>query len=57
MIYSSLIKPILFRKDAESAHDWAINMSSWANDSNLLSALVETLYNSENFGLEKNYGG
>jgi dihydroorotate dehydrogenase len=57
MIYSSIIKPILFRKDAESAHDWAINMSSWANDSNLLSALVETLYNSENFGLEKKLWG
>ena len=57
MIYSSLVKPFLFRKDAESAHDWAINMSSWANDSNLLNALVETLYNSTNFGLEKKLWG
>ncbi len=43
----------MFSKNAESAHDWAIEMSSWANQSELIRIFVETLYDSPNKGLEK----
>ncbi len=47
----------MFSKNAESAHDWAIEMSSWANQSELIRIFVETLYDSPNKGLEKELFG
>lgn len=53
MIYEKLIKPILFKKDAEQAHEWAINMASKTNHSPLLQELVSTVYASDDQGLER----
>lgn len=57
MFYSSLLKPILFSKNAESAHDWAIEMFAWANQSELIRVFIESMYDSPNSGLEKEYWG
>jgi dihydroorotate dehydrogenase len=57
MLYSTLLKPFLFSKNAESAHDWAIEMSAWANDSELIRIFVESMYDSSNTGLEKEFWG
>lgn len=57
MLYSSFLKPYLFQKDAESAHDWAIEMSAIANNSELLQSIMKSVYSSSNVGLEKELFG
>ena len=57
MLYSSIVKPFLFSKNAESAHDWAIEMSAWANQSELIRVFIESMYDSPNTGLEKEFWG
>ncbi len=57
MFYSSLLKPFLFSKDAETAHDWAIEMSRWANESELIRIFLESMYDSSNNGLEQEFWG
>jgi len=44
MIYKSLLKPIIFQKDAEEAHDLALKISSATNTSPLLQELASILY-------------
>jgi len=53
MLYRSLIKPLLFQKDAESAHEWGIEMSEWVSTSSLARFMTEAIYNSPNSGLEQ----
>jgi len=53
MLYRSLIKPLLFQKDAESAHEWGIEMSEWVSTSSLARFITESIYNSPNSGLEQ----
>jgi len=57
MLYSSFIKPFLFQKDAESAHNRAIELSSRANESELIRIFVESIYNSSNEGLSREFWG
>ncbi len=57
MFYSSLLKPYLFKKNAEEAHDLAIKMSSKINQSMMLQKMVQLVYNSRKYGLEKNVLG
>ena len=44
MIYSKLIQPLLFRKDAEEAHDLALALASKTHQSPLLAEFVNALY-------------
>ncbi len=44
MIYKSLIKPLVFQKDAEEAHETAIKFASKTNQSKLLQTLSSTVY-------------
>lgn len=57
MLYSSILKPYLFQKDAESAHDWAVDMSAIVNNSVFLQSIVAKVYNSSNSGLAKELFG
>ncbi len=44
MLYKSLIKPLIFKKDAEQAHDLALKISSATNQSVALQKLASLLY-------------
>jgi dihydroorotate dehydrogenase len=57
MIYKNLLKPFLFKTDAETAHEWAISMASKTNNSNLLQELAHTFYGESNDGLEQELMG
>ena len=51
MLYKHLLKPYLFRQEAETAHDWAIRVSSITNDSTALQLLAKSIYGSSDKGL------
>lgn len=53
MIYTHFLKPLLFKKDAEQAHEWAIKMASKTHRYPFLQALASSIYDSENTGLEQ----
>ncbi|HET8865827.1 MAG TPA: quinone-dependent dihydroorotate dehydrogenase [Gracilimonas sp.] len=57
MIYKKLIKPLLFKKDAEVAHELGLNIASKTNRSPLLQTLASAIYNSENSGLQQDFFG
>ena len=44
MLYKSLIKPLIFKKDAEQAHDLALKISGVTNQSVVLQKLASLLY-------------
>ncbi|OAN59809.1 dihydroorotate dehydrogenase (quinone) [Balneola sp. EhC07] len=44
MLYKSLIKPLIFKKDAEQAHDLALKISGATNQSVILQKLASLLY-------------
>lgn len=44
MLYKSLIKPLIFKKDAEQAHDLALKISGVTNQSVILKKLASLLY-------------
>lgn len=44
MLYKSLVKPFLFKKDAESAHELAIKLSSITSNSKFLRNFVKGIY-------------
>ncbi len=57
MLYKTLIKPFLFQKDAESAHELAVRMSLKTSNSSFLLALSKRVYGFENPKLEKDFFG
>lgn len=56
MLYKSLLKPVIFKKDAEEAHDLALRISSEANHSAFLQTLASIIYGGGK-NLEKEYWG
>ena len=57
MLYKSLIKPILFQKDAESAHEFAVNLSSFKSRSAVLTKLTQGMFGYSNNKLNRTYFG
>lgn len=57
MLYKSLIKPFLFKKDTESAHELAVQLSSKTSNSEVLTKLVENIYKFEDSRLRKDFLG
>ncbi|MEQ8524661.1 quinone-dependent dihydroorotate dehydrogenase [Gracilimonas sp.] len=57
MIYKKLLKPLLFKTDAEKAHEWALSMASKTNNSPLLQTLASSIYNEPRIGLEQELFG
>lgn len=57
MIYKKLIKPILFKKDAEQAHEWALKLASLTNSSPFLQELSSLVYKNSNLDLEQELFG
>ncbi|XWN37602.1 MAG: quinone-dependent dihydroorotate dehydrogenase [Balneola sp.] len=56
MLYKNLVKPLIFKKDAEEAHELALKFSGAANQSVLLQALASAFYGGGK-NLSKNYWG
>lgn len=44
MIYKNLVKPLVFKKDAEHAHELALRLASSTNESKLLQKLASSFY-------------
>ena len=57
MIYKKLLKPLLFKTDAEKAHEWALSIASKTNNSAFLQTLAKTIYNENNANLEQELFG
>ncbi|MBD3616375.1 MAG: quinone-dependent dihydroorotate dehydrogenase [Gracilimonas sp.] len=57
MIYKKLIKPLLFRKEAEVAHELGLKIASKTHRSTFLQALASIAYNSNDTGLEQELFG
>ncbi|MBO6524960.1 MAG: quinone-dependent dihydroorotate dehydrogenase [Balneolaceae bacterium] len=57
MIYKSLAKPLLFKKNAESAHELAVKISNITSSSSLLQALTNTIYGYKNSKLHRDFFG
>ncbi|MCH2450460.1 MAG: quinone-dependent dihydroorotate dehydrogenase [Gracilimonas sp.] len=57
MIYEKLIKPILFKKDAEQAHEWALKLASLTNRSRLLQEFISRVFRNSDSGLEQELFG
>jgi dihydroorotate dehydrogenase len=53
MVYQNLIKPLLFRIDAERAHHLAMDLARFTNDSDLLKSLAQYLFAFEDTRLEQ----
>jgi dihydroorotate dehydrogenase len=51
MYYQNLLKPFLFKTDAETAHEWALSMASKTNSSKLLQELASSFYGESDAGL------
>ncbi len=51
MLYKHLLKPYLFQQEAETAHDWAIKISSATHRSKALQLLAKSIYGSSDKGL------
>lgn len=57
MIYNSFIKPYLFKKDAEDAHDFVIDKGAYASKSPLFLDLISMLYGFSHPDLKKEFLG
>ncbi len=57
MLYKSLAKPFLFQKDAESAHELAVKISSKTSSSSFLQSLAKGLYGYQNRKLHREFFG
>jgi dihydroorotate dehydrogenase len=57
MLYKSLVKPFLFQKDAESAHESAIRISQKTSKSPLLQKLASSFYGFEHPDLHRSFFG
>lgn len=56
MFYKQIAKPLVFKKDAEQAHDLALKVSSLTNESKLLQSLASLVYGGGK-NLEQNFWG
>ena len=56
-LYQSLIKPFLFKKEAEDAHDTAIELGQYVSQSPLLIDIAKFCYNYNNHSLERTIFG
>ncbi|MEQ9090045.1 MAG: quinone-dependent dihydroorotate dehydrogenase [Balneola sp.] len=56
MLYKSLIKPLIFKKDAEQAHDLALKISSATNQSVILQNLASLLYGGRTYLVREFWG-
>tara|TARA_R110000868_G_scaffold1211_6_gene9416 strand:- start:7820 stop:8854 length:1035 start_codon:yes stop_codon:yes gene_type:complete len=57
MLYKSFVKPFLFKKDAESAHELAVHLSSKTSHSNILIGLAKIAYGFDDTRLKKEFFG
>ena len=57
MFYKSLLKPLLFAKDPEAAHEMAVKLAGATNNSTLLKLAAKLVYGGENQGLEQELFG
>ncbi len=57
MLYKNLVKPFLFKKDAEQAHELALSLSRKTSDSPLLTSLASLAYGFEHPSLKREYWG
>ena len=57
MLYKSLLKPLLFRVDAEKVHDATYDFAKRVNRSKLLAKLAENLYDFQSPRLSQTYWG
>ncbi|MEQ9309929.1 MAG: quinone-dependent dihydroorotate dehydrogenase [Balneolaceae bacterium] len=57
MFYKSFVKPFLFKKDAESAHELAVHLSSITSNSKILTTLANKIYSLNDIRLRKEYFG
>ncbi|GAB5407966.1 MAG: quinone-dependent dihydroorotate dehydrogenase [Balneolaceae bacterium] len=57
MFYKSFIKPFLFKKDAESAHELAVKISSKTSNSVVLSNISKKIYAFQDSRLKKEFWG
>ncbi|MEX0719925.1 MAG: quinone-dependent dihydroorotate dehydrogenase [Balneolaceae bacterium] len=57
MSYQHLIKPFLFKTDAENAHELAISLASKTNRSPFLQRLAADFFGEDNQGLEQEFFG
>lgn len=57
MLYKSLLKPFFFRKDAETAHESAVKISSIISHSKFLRVLVNQIYGYDNPDQSQNLFG
>ncbi|MEP1151393.1 MAG: quinone-dependent dihydroorotate dehydrogenase [Balneola sp.] len=56
MFYKQIAKPLVFKKDAEQAHDLALKVSSLTNESKLLQSLASLVYGGGK-NIEQNFWG
>jgi dihydroorotate dehydrogenase len=56
MLYNYLLKPLIFKKDAEQAHDLALRISSITNNSKLLQEVASAIYGGGK-GFEQKFWG
>ena len=57
MLYKSILKPYLFKKDAEEAHELAINTGAYVAESDLFRDLTSLIYGYNHPGLKKEFWG
>ncbi|MDZ7807944.1 MAG: quinone-dependent dihydroorotate dehydrogenase [Gracilimonas sp.] len=57
MIYKNFIKPVLFNKDAEEAHELGLRIASLTNRSKLLQLLASSVYKTKDRSLEQELFG
>lgn len=57
MIYKNLIKPVLFNKDAEEAHELGLKLASLTHRSKLLQLLIASVYKTRDRSLEQELFG
>lgn len=57
MIYQHIVKPLLFKTDAEKAHELALSIASKTQHSRLLQSLASAVYDADDSGLEQELFG
>ncbi len=57
MLYKNLVKPFLFKKDAEEAHEFALSLSRKTSNSSFLTSLANFTYGFDHPSLQRNVLG
>lgn len=57
MLYKNLVKPFLFKKDAEQAHELALSLSRKTSNSSFLASLASLAYGFNHRSLHRTYWG